>query len=89
MTRNYVPKPKKKMMQCEYCTEMIEVGWKTKKAPKHITCAIQAATDNNVQLARHSGPYYEKWLNAMSRAFSLPGTGTVPSQENVPPSRDS
>lgn len=83
MPRNYVRKPKTKMMPCKHCGMPMEVGWKQKKAPNHVTCGIQYMADYQTQMHNHSGPLYEEWRERMRRAFAEPGTATLGSPENV------
>ena len=83
MPSRYIPKPKTKMMPCKRCGGDILVGWKTRKSPQHFECAVKAAADNNIQLAQHSGPYYEAWRVAMSNAFAGKGTTRGPSPNNI------
>jgi hypothetical protein len=66
----YVPKPKTKMMKCRNCDGMIEVGWKTKKAPSHLECSISLMIEVQRQLHERSGPHYAAWREAMRRTFA-------------------
>lgn len=71
----YTPKPKTKLMPCRHCGEDIEVGWKTKKKPAHAECSIRKAAEVQRQMHYKSGPYYDKWVEAMRIASgNLPRT---------------
>jgi hypothetical protein len=88
MPVKYVLKPKTKEMPCRYCNLPITVGWKTKKIPAHIECAINAMTEQQIQMHRKSGPYYDAWLARMRIALGVDDTGTLGSPNNVSPTQD-
>lgn len=52
----------KKMMPCRECGEPMEVGIRTKKNPRHVECGVRASIEQQFQMGRKSGPYYDKWL---------------------------
>lgn len=59
------------VMDCKYgCGKRYAVTSRMQKPPHCVQCAIQAASDNMVQLARKSGPYYDRWLDAMAKSRS-------------------
>jgi hypothetical protein len=64
----------------------MEVGWKTKKLPAHPECSIKIFHDNAMQIHQGHGPYYDRWLAGVLRAFGdkMPGTGVSPENTDPP-----
>lgn len=67
-----------KMMPCEICGKDIEVNGYQRNSPKHLTCSIQKAVDQQQQLHRHEGPHYDKWRDSMVRFAERIGGGIPP-----------
>jgi hypothetical protein len=56
-----------KVMACKYnCGDSFIVSSRTRIAPHHLECGIQAAFECQSQLRNHQGPYYDHWLRAMA-----------------------
>lgn len=74
-----------KIMPCRNCKRPMQVGIRTKKAPRCIECGIDAQAENARQMTAKAGPYYEKWIARMREQFGEGGTATPP-PETTPPS---
>lgn len=62
-----IAKTRTKEMACVGCGTMLTVGSNTRKPQRCIECGVKAAIENNRQLQSRSGPYYERWRDAMLR----------------------
>lgn len=77
-----------KMMPCRECGIGMEVGIRTKKAPRHVECGVRVAAQQQFQMARKSGPWYEKWLaNPGGRNGKALGTTPVVRSTTGPDTR--
>jgi hypothetical protein len=73
-----VPRPGFKHMPCKHCGIMMEVGANRHKEPAHLECGIALAVEVSRQMREKSGPYYERWLNAMTQALDEAAGGGAP-----------
>lgn len=52
----------KKLMPCRECGIDMEVGIRTKKQPRHVECGVRVSAQQQFQMGKKSGPWYDKWL---------------------------
>lgn len=83
MPTRYVAKPKIKKLPCRKCGVPLEVGWKRKRLPICDDCATENVDEAIRQIRAKEGPYYDKWLAAMQKAFGGKITATLPPVENT------
>lgn len=60
----------KKTAPCHLCGKPTNNRLNVLRIPQCLECGIKKATDNMTQIRGHSGPYYERWRDAMMRTFA-------------------
>jgi len=75
----------RKLLPCKRCGVGIEVSIRTKKLPLHVECGVDNAIEAALQMSRKSGPYYDRWVKAMTRKYGHAPRGTPPEVTSDPP----
>jgi len=66
-----------KLLPCRVCGSGVEVGVRTRKAPRCLDCGLDAAIEAARQMHAKSGPLYDKWL-------ARPNKGGRPMRRGTP-----
>lgn len=69
----------KKSEPCKGCNEPTFRRERNTRDALCLDCSAAKAKAQWQQLAQHSGPHYDAWLNSMSKFLRRQGTGTPPS----------
>lgn len=72
-----------KVVQCRVCGKDLTVNFYVRTPKRCYDCGLKATVANTIELHRHSGPAYDRWLAAMSKAALRWGWGTTPPAETA------